>query len=219
MIFPSLKGKRGAHVELDEFSHQWMTEKYGLLPEENPLLIPEICQGMLGDLHQARRLDYSYGGYLEPRPRLWRGSYLEEGKKFLHQGMDFNAPVGTPVAVDRKVEVLHVDDDSPERHGWGNRIFFRVMGEDIALIYAHMARSIRRCTRGDILEPGDIFGEVGGFECNGGWYSHTHVQAMQLARFRAFLEHPEKLDGYGFCQDIASIAREFPNPMHWVLVH
>lgn len=216
MLFPTLKGKRVGQANLNRWAELWLRQRHSPPPKKNPLLDPAHTQEMIDHFQKLLQLDWSYGGYLENRSVLWRGSYLAAGRKYMHLGVDFNAPAGTPVAVDTNVQVIVVDDDTPLIGGWGPRVMLKVAHQDIVLIYAHLAGIT--CKVGDTLRRGDVFAAVGPSESNGRWYPHVHVQAMTLAARRYYDDQPDELDGYGSEDDIGVMRSHFPNPMDWVRV-
>jgi murein DD-endopeptidase MepM/ murein hydrolase activator NlpD len=202
-------------VNLNSWALVWQKYQNRRHSGQNPLLNPWKCQEMLDYYYTLHGFDYSYGGYLEDRSTLWRDSYLARRKTFLHLGVDFNAPAGTPVAVDRHCQVVLLDDDIPEVGGWGTRVMFNVSHTDAVLIYAHLAKDVS-CKVGDTLKPGDVFARIGTPNCNGYWYPHVHVQVMTMERYREFKKDPQGLDGYGRVEDVQKLKKEFPNPMRYV---
>jgi murein DD-endopeptidase MepM/ murein hydrolase activator NlpD len=215
MIFPDLKGKLVGYVNLDEYAKRWLRRNgYEEYPSKSPLLDPRICQEMLDECHALLGLAYSYGGWLEDRSVLWRGSYLKEGDKYMHIGLDVNAPVGTKIALDMPGEVAFIDDDHPVIGGWGRRVIIQLNAFPIVLIYAHLGNIT--CALGDSLRSGDIFAEIGPSSHNGNWYTHTHVQAMIKEAYEMFVCNPSGLDGYGNEKDIAELAKLFPDPMRYI---
>lgn len=215
MIFPEMKGKRVESALLDQWARSWLKQKgYRRFPNRSPLLRPDKCQEMIDYFHALCGADWSYGGYLEDRSVIWRGNYLAQSKNYTHLGVDFNAPIGTAVAIDTRAQVVLVDDDTPLIGGWGNRVMLRVQGQEIVLIYAHLSAKVL-CKLGDTLTPGTVIGYVGDPSQNGFWYPHTHVQAMRMDRYREFKKKPNELDGYGAEKDLRRLVRDFPNPMSW----
>ena len=221
MIFPAMRGKNGGYINLNESAEKhdlWQKRPKNL--ERSPFLDPATCQQMVAEYHAERGLVYSFGGWLEDRSLVWGGSYMEEGQKFIHLGYDFNASVGTPVAVNRECELIQIDDDTPEEHGWGTRLIVRLIDEPMFLIYAHVKLRLSHGQKkpGTILHPGCVFAEIAPSDCNGGWYSHVHVQAMALEAYQEFQKNPASLDGYGKKSDIAKLARWHPDPMRFIAI-
>lgn len=215
MIFPTLKGRSTGYINLNEYAKEWLkrnTCEHELT--ESPLLDPQICQAMVDECHIRLGVQYSYGGWLEDRSVLWKGSYLEEDNKYTHLGLDINAPEGTPVALDMPGQIVFIDNDHPLVGGWGNRVMIKLHFLPIVLIYGHLANIKYRIGR--IIEAKDIFAEIGPSSSNGSWYTHVHVQAMTMAAYSNFLEKPLELDGYGKESDISKLARLFPDPMQFI---
>jgi murein DD-endopeptidase MepM/ murein hydrolase activator NlpD len=221
MIFPTLKRRRSGYVNLDLYARGWL-ERNGYngahsevgYPAVSPLLDPAVCQAMVNECHAKLGFDFSYGGWLEDRSVLWKGSYLKEDNRYIHLGIDVNAPAGTPVALDMPGRVVLVDNDHPLIGGWGTRVMIKLDDAPIVLIYAHLAGVKHRV--GDTLKRGDVFAEVGSSDANGHWYTHTHVQAMTLTAYECFLDHPLELDGYGKCENIPILGTLFPDPVDFI---
>jgi hypothetical protein len=173
---------------------------------------------MIRESEQELGLDFSFGGWLEDRSDIWGGSYMEHMHKFIHLGMDLNAPAGTPVAINRECEIVQIDDDTPEEHGWGTRVIVRLIDEQMFLIYAHVKLRLSHGQKkpGTILHPGFVFAEIAPSNCNGGWYSHVHVQAMTLEAYREFKKDPASLDGYGKESEVVRLARLYPDPLRFI---
>src|SRR3989339_1541746 len=80
MLFPELKEKRFGYVNMNEAAKAWFAKYPEPIVSENPLLDPATCQAMMNEVHAELGIDVSYGGWLEDRSTLWRGSYLDEAK-------------------------------------------------------------------------------------------------------------------------------------------
>jgi len=215
-LFPGLGGTAFCEVNLDEEARRWRA----LHPElfaggANPLLDPAICQTLLDDLHARLGIEWSYGGYLENRRRLWQGSYLERTGDFVHLGIDFHVPQGTPVAAPRAGAVVLVDHDHDRDGGWGQRVFLKLDGEppdDPLFIFAHLQGADVK--PGTPLPRGTAFAEVGGPPDNGNWAAHLHVQTIASDRLvEVFIERFAELDGYGPAARIENLRLSFPDPL------
>jgi hypothetical protein len=217
VLFPDLRGTTRARANLDTEQSRFAERHPGIFTgaPRNPLLDPAVCLRMVQEMHRDRGLDWSYGGYLEDRTRLWKDSYLSATGAFVHLGVDLNVPQGTRIAVVEESEVVLVDDDGDLEGGWGLRAFVRPLTPDrppVVLIFAHMQNLLR--APGDRLSPGDLLAEVGGPPCNGNWYPHLHIQAMREPRFQAILlERFDELDGYGHAHDLPRLRHDFPDPL------
>ena len=105
MLFPELIGKRSTLIDLNLEAKKWLASRS--TESVNPLLDPTICQNFVVECHQKLGIDFSYGGWLEDRSTLWRGSYLDQKRKYIHLGVDFNVPAGTQVAIERAATVIY----------------------------------------------------------------------------------------------------------------
>ena len=217
LLFPGLAGTTLARVNLDAEQFAFARHHPELFgnPAINPLLDPRVCQQMVHECHVTHGVDWSYGGYLEDRQHLWRGSYLSAKGTFLHLGVDFNVPQGTPVAVVEDSLVMLVDEDTDLDGGWGWRVFLKPSSARrlrIVQIFAHLQAV--RVQPGDRLAPGTVFAEVGGPPHNGNWHPHLHIQAVREPHFQKILiERFSELDGYGHRSERSILRREFPDPL------
>ena len=117
-------------VNLDSFARTNRREDL-FVGSRSPLLDPMECNEYISENHSQRGIQWSYGGYLEDRSALWRGSYLERlsSRPFMHVGIDVNVPSGTPVFLKAPFQVLLVDDDNDSNGGWGPRVIGKQEGE------------------------------------------------------------------------------------------
>src|SRR3989338_11078822 len=95
------------------------------------------CNEWVKSLHVARKVDYSYGGFLEDRSNLWKNHYNKEIGAFIHLGVDFNVPAGTKVALAKRARVEHVMIDQDQHGGWGGMVVWKLLDEDKYLLYGH----------------------------------------------------------------------------------
>ncbi len=219
MLFPSFQHRPALRINLDEEGARWLEQRGGSgeSAASNPLLDPVVCQQMVDEAHRREGAAWSYGGYLENRRRLWRGSYLERTGSFIHLGVDFTVPQGTPWVAGYPAGVVVVDDDHDRDGGWGQRIILRpdLPGTDVLLIFAHLQEI--RFKPGDRIPAGTVVAEVGGPPDNGNWHPHLHVQAIRRACFEEILVNRfATLDGYGHPDDLALIGESFPDPLPFV---
>jgi hypothetical protein len=207
-IFPNLTGKWQA-IDLDkeaQVSTAW----------ENPLIQPEFCAKWVDILHKLKGIDYSFGGYFESRPNLWRGHYMYPDK-CLHIGVDFNVPVGTFAAVPVDCKVLHVLRDKDQNGGWGTRIIFERISDRQIFLFAHLGEQIN-VVEGDAVKAGMVVGRVANVYFNGGWFPHLHVQCISTAVY-ATLDIIKQLDGYAAfvapnSPAVLQLQQDYPNPLH-----
>jgi hypothetical protein len=181
----------------------------------NPVLDPAVFSELLEEAHEAAGVRWSYGGYLEDRRHILAGSYLDATRSYLHLGVDFNVPEGTPVVPSTPSKVMLVDDDADRNGGWGPRVFLRRAVEgrpDVVAIFAHLRAP--RCRPGDELLPAQPFAVVGGPPSNGNWHPHLHVQLVRGDLFREMLlDRFQELDGYGHLSHRERLAIDFPDPL------
>lgn len=134
----------------------------------------------------------TYGGLDEDRSDMWNG-VIDGEIGYRHLGVDFNnLTPGDKVAsiTDGKV-VLSCVDKSP-RNGWGGRTIIK--GTDgYYHLYGHMDHLERKV--GDAVQIGDIIGDVGSHDTNGGWFVHIHYQTFTENMVRVW--SLENVDGYG----------------------
>jgi murein DD-endopeptidase MepM/ murein hydrolase activator NlpD len=221
MLFPTLSGKKFREIDLDREAIGWIEEyeKKNGATSHSPLLDPHLGQRFIEGLHRRYGVDWSYGGYLENRRHLWRGGYMETSGDFIHLGVDFNVPQGTPLITEYDASVVVVDDDGDQDGGWGQRIFLKpVLPLDecpfpaLLLIYAHLQNVVPRS--GQQIRAGTVLAEVGGPPNNGNWPPHLHIQALRYEIFsRILVEGFANLDGYGHPDRLAEYPDLFPNPL------
>ncbi len=218
MIFPGLKNHSFGYLNLDLEARMWSSGKnIKFESSKNPLLDPDICERFVNEVHKKYSLDYSYGGWLEDRTFIWRQSYLEKDKKFIHLGVDINVPALTEIAASFKAKVVKIDDDYPEDMGWGPRVVLQNMEEEIYVIYAHLDRALL-CKTGDILKKGTIFAKVGHTPENGNWFPHLHLQTIDSDYYNYLAENDQwaLLDGYGYMDDMTKNSARFRDPLQYI---
>ena len=216
MLFPEFENKVSGYVNLDTEARQWMQQR-SLPVDPNPLLDPDTCQQMVSDVHKKYSLDFSYGGWLEDRSFLWKGSYLDETGGYIHLGVDFNVPEYTKVAASFDAEVVRIDDDYPIEGGWGNRIIVKHAQLPLYFIYAHLDEE-NMCQVGDKLIKNQVFAKIGKTPFNGKWFPHLHLQTINAPFYEELLRTNalDSLDGYGAVTDIAKNAALFKDPLPFV---
>lgn len=212
--FPELAGRRYGNVNLDLEARIWLPKNPGA-----SLLKVDTCIRMVYDIHEKYGIDFSYGGWMEDRTFLWKGSYLDKHHGCVHLGVDINVPMGAEVVASFSGTIVRVDDDHPEPEGWGPRVIVRHHDLPICMIYAHLSPKIR-VSAGNEIEAGTVIGTVGSSNRNGGWFPHLHVQAIRSERFEAFsiTNKWNMLDGYGPNTSVKKLAQDFPDPMQFILI-
>ncbi len=185
-----------------------------------PYLNATVFEQLIARFHAVHSYGWSFGGYLEPRSRLWKGSYLDGiGDEVLHAGIDVNLPKGTPLKAQQDFTVLLSDDDHTLSGGWGPRLILQpgVMDDrDCAVIYSHLQRIAVK--EGDEVKKGAILGEIGGPPDNGNWWPHLHIQLVERSWFDTMRLHAtlEKLDGYFPLRELAECRLRYPDPIKFM---
>lgn len=216
MIFPSFKNKKFGYVNLNLEAEKWIADKK-FKQSKNPLLDPAQCDEMVNGANKKYSLDFLYGGWMEDRSFLWRGSYLDKKKTYIHLGIDLSAPAGTEIAATFDAKVVKVDDDYPEDGGWGTHVILKHQLEPIYLLYAHLDRDID-CRTGDFLKRGKVFAKVGKPPYNGNWFRHLHLQAIAEEYYEELERRNlwDDLDGYGLESKSELNAKKFPDPVKFI---
>lgn len=166
---------------------------------------PELMQECLDKWHDFT-YNHSYGGYGENRKDMWRGTYIEESKKYYHLGIDINVPAGTPIKCPFDGQVIDILKDKDLDIGWGGRIIIESHNHYIPfLILAHL--NPKTITRHGFLKKGDILGKVGTWPTNGNVFEHLHIQCLDRYNNNEKFDY---FDGYGFKKDL----KNNPNPFN-----
>ncbi len=193
------------HVPLNEcaIADSYGNPDWGKRRELNPLLDPAYCAKWVASRAPAKSVDYTYGGYLEDRSFLWRGSYLTAETGFVHLGVDVNVPVGTPIYCPVPFRIVEAFIDPDQNGGWGSRLV--VQTERGALVvFAHIDFANLRLndTR---WAANTLIGFVAPETRNGGWFPHLHLQGLKS------LDQLNGLDGYGRAS--RKNAKLYPEPL------
>jgi len=218
MIYPKLKDKIFGYINVNLEVKDWYKEKnLNFSDGKNVLIDPKICKDFINDIHKKYSLDFSYGGWMEDRTFLWKDSYLEKNKTFIHLGVDINVPEGEEIATDFKAKVVKIDDDYPLDGGWGPHVILKHLSKPVYIIYAHLDRDIL-CKVGDTLEKDTIFAKVGYSPYNGNWFPHTHVQAISSEYYSELEKNNDwkNFDGYGAKEKLELNTKRHRDPMEFI---
>lgn len=218
MIFPNLKNKIFGYINLNLEVKDWYTEKgLDFSVGKNIILDPKICKDFVDDINKKYSLDFSYGGWMEDRTFLWKDSYLEKDKIFIHLGVDINVPMGEEIATDFRAEVVKIDDDYPLDGGWGPYVILKHLSRPVYILYAHLDKNIF-CKLGDILEKNNIFAKVGHAPYNGNWFPHTHIQIIDKEYYLELEKNNDwkKFDGYGKKEEFELNVKRHRDPMEYI---
>lgn len=192
-LFPALKDDRWAEININEIAKQLME---GKVEGDNPALDPYWCMAQQEQLFELLQCDYAWGGYLEDRSFIWRGHYHQNG--FIHYGVDYYVPAGTPVFLPHGGKLLCLEENPDNDGGWGGRAVYQIGGHYV--IFAHLYNMMGQV--GHEYKAGSLVGLVALPDRNGGWAPHLHVQCMK--------DYNLSTDGYGPMLD--TLNEDFPNP-------
>lgn len=185
---------RGVEISLDKEARKMFNQA-----EPNPLADPGFCAAWVEYLSRTHGNRFTYGGYMEDRRFLWRNTYLTPPHT-THLGVDVNLPMGTPIVCPIEFELLEAFYDGDQNGGWGGRVL--VETKHGLVLFAHIVTGLacKKYYRGNT-----IVGYIADQSCNGGWYPHLHVQAINDIRLM------KNLDGYS--RMYKDIRKDYPNPL------
>lgn len=203
---------RGVLVNLDDEAQAWSTIKGIRSTDPNPLLDASSCTEFMEWVEKKHGAQWTWGGYLEDRTFLWRKSYLDQMGGTLHAGIDINLPAGTEVKAGLKGTVIRIDDDTPELHGWGPRVFIQSESKpENILIYAHL--SDLEVAEGAKVSANTPIAKIGAPPTNGNWFPHLHIQAVTTEYFsQQNAVGFSGLDGYFPRAELQRYANLYPDP-------
>lgn len=125
------------------------------------------------------------GGYGESRPLYTTDSYriqTNSGMEYrtIHMGVDFWAKANTTVSsIENGEVVVAFDNDYYKDYGPTIIIKHDVEGFSYYSLYGHLSReSLVNTKVGDKVVRGQLIGNLGKYEENGGWGPHLHFQIM-----------------------------------------
>ncbi len=180
------------HVPLNEcaIADSFGNPDWGKRRQLNPLLDPAYCAKWVARQAGCKSVDYTYGGYLEDRSFLWRGSYLTAKTGFTHLGVDVNVPAGTPIHCPVPFRIVQALIDPDQDGGWGGMVVVELKRGGI-VVFAHLALPAVLRMGGSWLPADEPLGWVAPSDRNGGWFPHLHLQGLKS------LDLLNGLDGYG----------------------
>lgn len=206
-------------VGLDEFAQHWHQKYQGQSTDPRQSLTdPIVSQTMIDDLHSQHNCTWSYGGYLENRSFLLADSYLKQSGNFIHLGVDFNLPAGTPIIASFSGSVRLIDDDKDTSGGWGQRLIVLPdsPNNDYFLIFAHLEQI--QVVPDQQFNPGDKLAHIGRPPYNGNWWPHLHLQTVLASHLKDLLrtERLAELDGYTHPDLITSASQLYIDPVTYL---
>jgi hypothetical protein len=208
-IFPALQGKKARYIDMNDCARRGKKQ-----PARSRYLNADLTDRALRRLHRRWGVATSFGGYLEDRKDLWRGSYLNPATA-VHLAIDINVRADTELTVKYPARVEKIVHDPEQNGGWGGVIFFRLdkpIGKISHFLYAHIAKGSAKVGEGAAVRPGEVVATIGRCHENGGWYEHLHVQALTQEAWDKFGGDLSKFDGYG-AQPAGKEHPYFPDPM------
>lgn len=143
----------------------------------------------------------------------------------IHLGIDFNnLDPGTKVASISKGKICHIQIDPSKFNGWGTKVIIEskctrheprleptqneprlepaqnalrmeasINTKEYYFLYGHLMNVTKKV--GDDISTGEILGEIGTPELNGGWFPHLHLQVMDKKELNVSIK---VVDGYEF---------------------
>lgn len=134
----------------------------------NPSQVPGKRPGVFANPVAEVRITQQYGATQFARSN---GKYYPKGT---HNGMDFGAPLGTPIfaAADGTVTLSSKNGTSAERFYYGKFVLLK-HANNLSTIYGHMSR--QAVTTGQVVKKGDIIGYVGKTGYATGYHVHFGV--------------------------------------------
>jgi len=125
----------------------------------------------------SHETEFSIGKYDEFRPNMYTTNIFE-GIRNIHMGVDIGGPVGTPCMAFMDGVISHFGYNS-EPGDYGNVIITKhIISQTIIwALYGHLdSLSITNKSIGQKVEAGEIIGNFGNNQENGGWEPHLHFQ-------------------------------------------
>ncbi|MDD2917244.1 MAG: peptidoglycan DD-metalloendopeptidase family protein [Candidatus Gracilibacteria bacterium] len=142
---------------------------------------------------------WGIAGYLEDRSLRLRGTHLLEEGRVYHLGIDIIAPTGTNIFSPLAGEVIESAVELGSA-GYGGYVIIRYALEDsmFYVLYGHLnPDSLHNIGS---INPGEVVGEIGSPDVNGGWTTHLHMQAFTGVDFEEW-----KMKGYCSLKDMKKI--------------
>ncbi|MFN5063075.1 MAG: peptidoglycan DD-metalloendopeptidase family protein [Pseudomonadota bacterium] len=214
-ILPDLDISQACRVNLNDAARDWYYTQG--CQEHNALLVPTHTQALIDNLQARNGATWSYGGYLEDRSCLLRGSYLDATGGYIHLGIDINVPPGVRVVAPFNATIVNMFNDGDEPQGWGLRLILRPADTYLSyLVLGHVAGASVKV--GDYVTAGEEIAHIAAPPFNGNWFPHLHIQ--QIASDVATIyerDNYDTLDGYGHPSELEKLQRDYPDPS-WLVV-
>lgn len=202
----------GALVDLAVEARRWLEAVWRGPRTPNPLLDPAICEQFVAWVHEGHGASWSFGGYLEDRTELWKGSYLDPAGSAIHAAIDVNVPAGTLVRAGVCGRVVLADSDAPLIGGWGSHVIIEPDDFPYVFLFGHLGPHLPSI--GHETSPETAIGRIGASPDNGVWFAHLHFQAIQREQFYDRYHGSTKtMDGYFRREEATTYQEIFPEPL------
>ena len=124
---------------------------------------------------------YGVGRYDEIRPTMYTEAHFTDDIRNIHMGIDLAGPIGTSVHAFMDGKILRLAL-IPCRRTMDHIITaHQLEDETLYALYGHLSlRSLEKFNVGESIRRGDILGELGGPDENGGWNPHLHFQLSRV---------------------------------------
>jgi hypothetical protein len=214
MIFESkIMAERHGYANLNTGSI-WWEKRYDVPRKLRPFKDPVVTHQMEEEYHRYLGLDWSYGGWMEDRSNIRRGTYLEKDKLWIHTGIDVNHNPGIRVLSLADGPIVYQGTDAPLVGGWGYHVIqiINFRGRPHALVYAHLAKHLPHAT-GVRVTKGVWIGTIGNSTVNGVWRPHLHLNLFaDIDDVTDWENFSNTMDGYVKESEIMFWARKCPDP-------
>lgn len=205
-LFHSKKAKDCAPIDLS-VSSEWL----GHLSEFADFELFEFKIRKLQKKHPAKIIA---GGYLEPRLVYSTEAYQKNGNermesRTVHLGIDFWLPAGTQVNAPFKGEIVVAENDVGDKE-YGGLIILKHSFDKLSFfsLYGHLSvQSATSRNVGEIIESGEIIGNIGNFPENGNWPPHLHFEIML-----SMLDYQKDFPGVAYASEIETWKSICPDP-------
>lgn len=151
--------------------------------------------------------EFCIGKYDEYRPNMYNTNIFA-GIRNIHMGIDIGGPVGTSCMAFTDGVISHYGYN-PEPGDYGNVIItkHKISQTTIWALYGHLdSLSIANKSVGQKLSAGEILGNFGNNQENGGWEPHLHFQLSLIEP----LTHD--LPGVVSSEDRKQALLDYPDP-------
>jgi len=154
------------------------------------------------------------GGYTEPRLVYNTEAYQKNGNdkkesRTIHLGIDFWLPAGTPVHAPLEGEVVIAENDAGDKE-YGGLIILKHEVKELTFysLYGHLSvASATSRVVGEIIEAGELIGNLGNYPENGNWPPHLHFELMLT-----MLDYQKDFPGVAYHSEIETWKSICPDP-------